>query len=157
MSETVATSERRTKAAPVRSAGPSLALYHFEGCPHCTKVRRAAARLGIPLELHDVRQEPARRAELLKARGRPTVPVLRIEGPEGVRWLPESDEIVAWLHARAGVEPPPGPGVAERLLGMAPWFFLAMALFVEGPTRVVLLLGAALLIGLQVMGSRSTA
>jgi glutathione S-transferase len=84
-----------------------LALYHYEACPYCLKVRRAAERLGIALELRDIRFVATHREELLAARGRPTVPVLRIEsGPGRVRWLGESDEIVRWLAAHAGSRSP---------------------------------------------------
>ena len=77
-----------------------LILYHFEGCPYCQLVRDAVERLGIQLEMRDVRMNSAHMSELQAARGRSTVPVLRIqdEGPE--RWMPESLDIVAYLEKR---------------------------------------------------------
>lgn len=97
-----------------------LSLYHFEGCPYCNRVRRAALRLGTALELRDIHQNPHFRAELVEARGRPSVPVLRVEAlGESSRWLPESEEIVAWLYERAGVPP---ENEAQRLWArLPPW------------------------------------
>jgi glutathione S-transferase len=82
--------------------GPeSLSLYHFEGCPYCSRVRVALARLGVDLELRDIYRDPARGRELLAATGRSTVPCLRIaDDPARVRWLHESAEIIRYLEAR---------------------------------------------------------
>ena len=103
----------------VRVTAPRLALYHHEGCPYCHKVRAAAERLGVPLELRDIRRVASYREELLAARGRPIVPVLRIEsGPGRVRWLPESDDIVRWLTRHAA--PRIGPGAAPPPPGSSP-------------------------------------
>jgi len=77
-----------------------LALYHFEGCPFCTVVRHEIDRLGIDVELRDIFDDPAYRRELIEARGRGTVPVLRCTGPAGDRWMPESRDIVRYLRAR---------------------------------------------------------
>jgi len=137
---------------PGGASAPWLALYHFEGCPYCTKVRRTAARLGVALELRDVRQDPAHRADLIAALGRPRVPVLRIEDADGAAWLPESSAIVDWLREQAGAEPREGHR-AEHLLLLVPWVFLAAGLLTEGPPRVVLLLGAAVVLALQALGT----
>lgn len=77
-----------------------LSLYHFEGCPFCSRVRSALGRLGLEVELRDIQRDPARRAELVAATGRATVPCLRIEEPPAARWLHESADIVRWLEAR---------------------------------------------------------
>lgn len=74
-----------------------LALYHYDACPFCARVREAIAQVGAEVELRDVLVEPERRRELVAARGRGTVPVLRIEDEDGVRWLGESDDIVRFL------------------------------------------------------------
>jgi glutathione S-transferase len=80
-----------------------LALYHFESCSFCVRVRDAAARLGIELELRDVQRDPDRHEELVKATGRQMVPCLRIEEEDGgVRWMHESADIVAYLEERFG-------------------------------------------------------
>ena len=84
------------------SSVPSLSLYHFETCPFCHRVRRAAQRLSVELELRDIFEADEHLKALMQATGRRTVPVLRIEDESGVRWLPESTDIVAYLDERFG-------------------------------------------------------
>jgi glutaredoxin len=80
-----------------------LALYHFEGCPYCSRVRRVIDRLGIDVELRDIFENRTYLKELNEARGRRTVPVLRIIGADGQeRWMPESADIVRYLEATYG-------------------------------------------------------
>lgn len=80
----------------------SLALYCFDGCPFCSRVKEAVERLGVGVEYRDIQREPARREELVEATGRKTVPCLRIEEPSGeVRWMHESDDIVQYLQRHA--------------------------------------------------------
>jgi len=80
-----------------------LALYKFDGCPFCERVNAALRQLDLEIELRDVRADRARYQELLDATGRGTVPVLRIEGADGsVRWMPESLDIVRFLHEQFG-------------------------------------------------------
>ena len=79
-----------------------LSLYYFPACPYCRRVLRAMDELELALELRDIRAEPQRRAELVAARGRGTVPVLRISGEGEDEWLPESLDIVAYLKKRFG-------------------------------------------------------
>ena len=77
-----------------------LALYHFDGCPFCARVRRAIDALGIEVELRDIHGQRRHFEELLAARGRTTVPVLRITSADGTeRWMPESVDIVRYLEA----------------------------------------------------------
>ena len=77
----------------------NLSLYHFEGCPYCQRVRDAMRRLGIEIELRDIRTSSEHLGALRSATGRSTVPVLRIEEGEGkARWMPESLDIVAYLE-----------------------------------------------------------
>lgn len=83
----------------MRFDGERLALYHYDGCPFCTTVRREIDRLGVDVELRDV-FEPEHRAALREARGRTTVPVLRVESRDEDRWMPESRDIVRWLRER---------------------------------------------------------
>jgi glutathione S-transferase len=83
-------------------AAPDLALYHYDGCGYCAKVRKALERLGVAVELRDVDEEPEHLRALLAARGRRTVPVLRIQKPEGDEWMPESSDIVRYLERRFG-------------------------------------------------------
>lgn len=120
---------KRTAVRPGR-----LALYHYEGCPYCATVRQTASRLGIELVLRDIRRDPSCRAELVAARGRQTVPVLRIEkAPGDVRWLPESGDIVRWLYEEAG-EPLPPPARANfRIPLLIPWLAIGAGLLAGTP------------------------
>jgi glutathione S-transferase len=77
---------------------PNLALYHFEGCPSCTRVRAALARLDVEVELRDIDANPAWRTELVKATGKTMVPCLRIEQAGGARWMHESLDIIRYLE-----------------------------------------------------------
>ena len=80
-----------------------LVLYHFEGCPFCAIVRAAIDRLGVDVELRDIYHDTGDRDELVAARGRATVPVLRITSPDGEeRWMPESRDIVRYLNRTYG-------------------------------------------------------
>jgi glutaredoxin len=82
-----------------------LALYQFEGCPFCIKVRRQIRRLGLKIELRDAQRDAGHRDALLKGGGELQVPCLKIDTPEGVRWMYESSEINAWLESRFGTRP----------------------------------------------------
>lgn len=80
-----------------------LALYKYDTCGYCRWVMQTISELGVTdtIELRDVLREPRFREELFEARGRGTVPVLRIEDESGeVQWMGESRDIVAWLKER---------------------------------------------------------
>ena len=83
-----------------------LALYYYPGCPYCHRVLRVLRQLDVQVELRHIYQNREHLRDLVQARGRRTVPVLRIEDEQGVTWMPESLDIVDWLHdnyaARAG-------------------------------------------------------
>lgn len=84
-------------------AEDKLALYHFDGCPYCSMVRSAIDQLGIDIELRDIFQDSQYCDELVEARGRATVPVLKIVSPAGEdRWMPESRDIVSYLQTTYG-------------------------------------------------------
>lgn len=76
-----------------------LALYHFESCPYCQKVRRTMADLGVEIELRDTRQNPAFREEQVAGGGKGQVPCLRIEKDGEVTWMYESDVIIDYIKA----------------------------------------------------------
>lgn len=77
----------------------SLALYYFPTCPFCRRVLTALKGLDVEVELRNINEEEQYRDELVAARGRATVPVLRIESPDGdVRWMPESRDIIRYLE-----------------------------------------------------------
>jgi glutathione S-transferase len=66
-------------------------------------VRSAIDELEIDVELRDVFQDSQHCDDLIEARGRATVPVLRIAAANGeVRWMPESRDIVSYLQITYG-------------------------------------------------------
>ena len=80
-----------------------LALYHIDSCPFCIRVRRVIDELGLDVELRDIYGDKRHREELREARGRTTVPVLRITSADGEdRWMPESADIIRYLQATYG-------------------------------------------------------
>lgn len=84
-------------------AEDKLALYHFNGCPYCSMVRSAIDQLGIDVELRDIFEDSQHRDDLVKVRGRATVPVLRITSADGEdRWVPESRDIASYLQESYG-------------------------------------------------------
>jgi glutaredoxin len=84
-------------------AEDKLALYYSRTCPYCRLVLSAIDKLGTDVELMEIFDEPAYREELVEARGRATVPVLRITAPDGEqRLMPESRDIVRYLKSLSG-------------------------------------------------------
>ncbi len=82
---------------------PSLALYYFDFCPYCRRVRTAIDRLGLDVSLRNIHDAASFRDELREATGRTTVPCLRIEENDGtVTWMHESSDIVAHLERLVG-------------------------------------------------------
>ena len=80
-----------------------LVLYHFEGCPYCTLVRREIDALGLAIEMRDIRKNAVFHDELVRGGGKKQVPCLRIENAGGpVTWLYESQDIAAYLCERFG-------------------------------------------------------
>jgi glutaredoxin len=78
-----------------------LALYHFQGCPFCRKVRRDIRLLGLAIDHRDIKLDRARRDELVAGGGKKQVPCLRIvESDQSVRWLYESRDISRYLRER---------------------------------------------------------
>jgi len=78
---------------------PQLALYYFQGCPYCERVRAALRRLELDIELRDIQLESKWRQELVAATGKQMVPCLRIEQPAGpARWMHESLDIIRYLE-----------------------------------------------------------
>lgn len=78
-----------------------LALYQFQACPFCVKVRRFLKRNSLHIETRDARRDPHYRQEMLEQAGQVKVPCLRITDPQGeVRWMFESDDIINYLQSR---------------------------------------------------------
>lgn len=89
--------------AAVDAATAKLALYQFEACPFCVKVRRQMKRLALNIELRDAKNNAAFRDELLSEGGRIKTPCLRIEDDaKNVTWMYESNDINAYLKAQFG-------------------------------------------------------
>ena len=82
----------------VDSKAQSLALYQFEACPFCVKVRRAMKRQSVNIELRDAKNDPVHREALEQGGGRVKVPCLRIEKDGETQWLYESSDIVAYIE-----------------------------------------------------------
>jgi len=81
----------------------ALSLYQFRTCPFCIKTRHAIRRLGLNIELRNSQHDPVSRTELLTGGGEVKVPCLRIAEEDGsVRWMYESDDIIAYLESRFG-------------------------------------------------------
>ncbi|MDB1124078.1 glutaredoxin family protein [Vibrio algarum] len=76
----------------------SLALYQFEACPFCVKVRRAMQRQSITFDLRDAKNNPTHREALLTHGGALKVPCLRIDNGDETTWMYESSDIVAYLE-----------------------------------------------------------
>jgi len=93
--------------AEVDAATAGLALYHYDSCGFCRRVRAAIEALGLDIELRNVMEDRAHYQELLTHGGRTTVPCLRIgkTDPATADWMYESADIIAYLVERFGVTP----------------------------------------------------
>ena len=73
----------------------SLALYQFNTCPFCIKVRQEMRRLSLPIDKHDAQHNPVNRDALLQGSGASKVPCLKITDANGqTQWLQDSNAIV---------------------------------------------------------------
>ena len=80
-----------------------LSLYYMPSCPFCRRVLRTIEELGIEdIELRNIWEGDKHRADLVEARGRATVPVLRCTSKTKDRWMPESADIDRYLRERFG-------------------------------------------------------
>lgn len=110
-------SETDARPRPGDPDEPHLALYQTRMCPYCVAVRRTLKKLDLDVEIRDLREDPQHRRDLIAARGRGTVPVLRITEADGSeRWMPESMDIIAWLEDRYG-----DPQAARSRSSWMPW------------------------------------
>jgi len=107
------------------------ALYLDPACSYCQDVLGALEGLPLEVELRDVRASEEHRADLVEARGRARVPVLKISEPgTQATWMPESRAIIRYLRERAG-QPAGGVDVAriQLVLHAGMWALLVAGLF----------------------------
>jgi len=77
---------------------PKLSLYHRSFCMFCSRVIGVINRLSVDVDDKNIWKDEHALMDLQQATGRSTVPVLRIEEPDGsVIWMPESNDIVQYL------------------------------------------------------------
>lgn len=87
--------------AAVNEETDKLALYHYDSCWFCARVRSAIERLNLNIELRNIHADRSHRENLLHEGGSGTVPCLRVEGADGsTEWMYESADIVAYLERR---------------------------------------------------------
>ncbi len=81
----------------------TMALYHYDSCMYCARVRKAIGALGLNIELRDIMHERERYRELATLGGRTTVPCLKIgKNDDDGQWMYESADIIAYLVKRFG-------------------------------------------------------
>lgn len=102
MTQGKAMTRTQEEQACVDEACEDLALYQFQSCPFCVKVRRQIHKLNLPIELRDAKNNEQFRNELAEGGGQIKVPCLRINENNEVQWMYESDAINAYLHQRFG-------------------------------------------------------
>lgn len=92
--------------AALKDETRGLSLYEFYACPFCVKTRRTIHRLNIDIETRDIRKQQEYYQEL-EAQGSTTVPCLRIEKDNEVKWMYESNDIISYLNSRFDLEASP--------------------------------------------------
>ena len=86
----------------IKANTATLALYHFETCPYCIRVRRVMEQLGLEMELRDIHKNRQHHQDLVQGGGNQMVPCLRIHHSDGTdHWMYESDDIIEFLKARS--------------------------------------------------------
>lgn len=84
-------------------------LYQWNNCSYCYRVRSAAERLGIALELIDTTRNVEAERRLITKLGRATVPVLSFDCAGEEQLLPESADIIRFLERYVGAGFPADP------------------------------------------------
>ena len=75
-----------------------FALYQFNACPFCVKVRRQMRKYALNIELRDARNDEMHKQALIDGGGRHKVPCLQVKSASGdTTWLYESDAIISYL------------------------------------------------------------
>ncbi|MEM6634471.1 MAG: glutathione S-transferase N-terminal domain-containing protein [Pseudomonadota bacterium] len=90
--------------APASGQTDTLALYYMPYCPFCVMVLGVIDGLNVDIAMRDTSTNSQHRDDLIAARGRGTVPVLRITAADGSydRWMPESRDIARYLQETYG-------------------------------------------------------
>lgn len=90
--------------APTPNTLPNkLGLYYSPYCPYCTYVLEVVERLNIKVEMFNIQSHSNYREELITARNRGTVPVLKITSADGrTTLMPESRDIINYLEKNYG-------------------------------------------------------
>lgn len=97
------TSAARTPQAQAQVDGETrkLALYHYDSCSFCGRVRSAIERLNLNIELRNIHADRVHHETLVRDGGSGTVPCLQIAHDDGsVKWLYESADIISYLEQR---------------------------------------------------------
>jgi len=82
----------------------NMAIYQFNACPFCVKVRRVMRKHALNIELRDAKNDLTFKEELTSQGGKHKVPCLRIENASGeVTWLYESKDIISFLEGELGL------------------------------------------------------
>ena len=76
-------------------------LFHYDSCFFCGRVRSFIEATGLEIPYRNIHQDRSAHQELLAGGGRSTVPCLRIEDDDGVRWMYESLDIINYLREQA--------------------------------------------------------
>ena len=85
----------------VDEACKGLALYQYQTCPFCIKVRQQMRSLSLNVEKREAQHEGLHRSDLLQGGGQAKVPCLRITDESGQsQWMYESGAINAYLKKR---------------------------------------------------------
>lgn len=100
LSRPKAVQRSNTDQEKAQNSVSGLSLYQFFACPFCVKTRRAIHALNIDIESRDINENTEYRQELKEKGGKVTVPCLRIEDGDTVRWMYESNDIIKFLESR---------------------------------------------------------
>jgi glutathione S-transferase len=110
VSSVLASLARLGSGMSVGALGPRpdqpLALYEFEACPFCRKVREALSILDLNCHIYPCPKQGTRYREELKRRGGKSLFPYLVD-PNTGKEMYESDDIVAYLFARYGDGPVP--------------------------------------------------
>ena len=93
------TSEEQAKVDDETS---EMALYHYDSCFFCARVRKVIELLQLKIEFRNIMEHQSHALDLLGKGGSGTVPCLHQEnpGPGIEQWMYESADIISYLRQR---------------------------------------------------------